>query len=362
MGAGTAIYGVGPDGSVSRCRAKDPAHCRYHKNEDGTTAKHMQLTESQANAMNEAAARANALPETNSLQRARKSEAQSFVRTMTFGLDDTDGEAVYERAMSALKVMGGLGDDARAPVENVDDLLPKSRSVSVSGAGNDPENRAAATKAVYNDEIRDLRESSRDLVGRKLVGGEESMIAYRLKEYAERDMDRKSSANGQSSDPSPAEERALQLLTLNPAASSEVMNDLAGDEKVMKFGAKFIEASPYADEAAKEKAFRTNPANALESRMINPEYVDSALSDATADPANNMDVLNAAMSHPQASPDKAYESYRRLSESKDVTPEQLKHLDWQISLNPNREFRRRIAELDENGDMQVTKDWRTRTE
>lgn len=361
MGAGTAIYGVGPDGSVSRCRAKDPAHCRYHRNDDGTTAKHMQLTESQANAMNEAAARAKALPETNSLQRARKTFAKSYVRTMTFGLDDTDGEAVYERAMSALKAMNRFdGDDAREPVKNVDDLLPRTRSISGSGA-NDPASRVAATKAVYNDEISDLREMSMDLVGFKLVGGEEDMIAARLKEYAARDMDRKSSANGQSSDPSPAEERALQLLTLNPAASSEVMNELAGDEKVMKFGAKFIEASPYADEAAKEKAFRTNPANALESRLINPEYVDSALMDATADPANNMDVLNAAMSHPQASPDKAYESYRRLSESKDVTPEQLKHLDWQISLNPSREFRRRIAELDENGDMQATKDWRART-
>lgn len=354
MGAGTAIYGVRADGSVSRCRAKDPAHCRYHRNDDGTTAKHMQLTESQANAMNEAAARAKVLPETNRLQRARKQYAQSYVRTMTFGLDATDGEAVYERAMSALNAMGGLGDDARAPVENVNDLLPKTRNVS----GSDAERRAAATKAVYNDEISDLRESNRDLVGRKLVGGEERMVADRLKEYAARDMARKSSAHGQSSDPSPAEERALQLLTLNPAASSEVMNELAGDEKVMKFGAKFIEASPYADDAAKEKAFRTNPANALESRMINPEYVNSALEDATADPANNMDVLSAAMNHPQASPDKAYESYRRLSVSKDVTPDQLKHLDWQIALNPNRAFRRRIAELDENGDMQATKDWR----
>lgn len=357
MGAGTAIYGVTSDGSVSRCRAKDPAHCRYHRNDDGTTAKHMQLTESQANAMNEAAARANAMPEANSLQRAAKSDAQGFVKSMTFGLDAMDGEKAYDRAMEALKAMDSLEDDDRVPVENVDELLPRPKSMPRSVAKNDSWGRIAATEDIYEKEISDLREQSWNLTGRKLVGGEERMIADRLKEYADRDLFRQCTQHHQSSDPSPAEEQALLLLTSNPAASSEVMNELAGNEKIMKFGAKFIESSPYADAAAKEKAFRANPANALESPMIDPEYVDSALEAATKDPANNLDVLEAALHNPQASPDKAYESYRRLSKSEDVTPAQLKHLDWQMSLNPNTEFRRRVAELDADGDMQVTKYW-----
>ena len=357
MGAGTAIYGVRSDGSVTRCRAKDPAHCRYHRNDDGTTAKHMQLTESQANAMNEAAARANAMPEANSLQRAAKSDAQGFVKSMTFGLDAMDGEKAYDRAMEALKAMDSLEDDDRVPVENVDELLPRPKSMPRSVAKNDSWGRIAATEDIYEKEISDLREQSWNLTGRKLVGGEERMIADRLKEYADRDLFRQCTQHHQSSDPSPAEEQALLLLTSNPAASSEVMNDLADNEKIMRFGAKFIESSPYADAAAKEKAFRANPANALESPMIDPEYVDSALEAATKDPANNLDVLEAALHTPQASPDKAYESYRRLSKSEDVTPAQLKHLDWQMSLNPNTEFRRRVAELDADGDMQVTKYW-----
>lgn len=355
MGAGTAIYGVTSDGSVSRCRAKDPAHCRYHKNADGTTAKHMQLTEFQANAMNEAAARANAMPENNSLQRATKADAQGFVKSMTFGLDSMDGEKAYARAMEALKAMDGFEDDDRAQVFTVDNLLPEPKSIP--RGVNDSFSRIAATEGIYEDEIRRLRDCSEDLTGRKLVGGEERMVADRLKEYAGRDLYRQGSIHGQSSDPSPAEERALLTLTSNPAASSEVMNELAGNEKIMKFGAKFIESSPYADAAAKEKAFRANPANALESPMIDPEYVDSALDSATEDPANNLDVLEAALRNPQASPDKAYESYKKLSESKDVNSSQLERLDWQMSLNPNTEFRRRVAELDADGDMQVTKHW-----
>lgn len=358
MSAGTAIYGVNPDGSVSRCRAKDPSHCRYHKNNDGTAAKHMQLTESQANAMNEAAARANAMPEGNTLQRAAKADAQGFVKSMTFGLDAMDGEKAYDRAMEALKAMDGFEDDVREPVEAVDDLLPRPKSIPRSVAKDDSFGRISATDDIYEDEIRSLREESEDLTGRKLVGGEERMVADRLKEYADRDIYRQSTIHGQSSDPSPAEERALLTLTSNPAASSEVMNDLADDEKIMKFGAKFIESSPYANAAAKEKAFRTNPANALESPMIDPEYVDSALDAAVDDPANNMDVLKNALRNPQASPDKAYESYKKLSESKDVNSAQLEHLDWQIAMNPNVEFRRKIAEIDTDGALEATRAWK----
>lgn len=355
MANGTAVYGVNPDGSVSRCRAKDPAHCRYHKNSDGTAAKHMRLTEAQANAVNEAAARANAMPESNSLQRSMKADARGAVKNITHDLDSMDGDKAYERAVKAMRAMDGFEDETREPVKMVDDLLPRPKKISIGGSEGD---RILASHAVYEDEISSLRDASRDLTGHKLIGGEERMIADRLKEYAARNIIRSSTSYGASSIPSPAEERALMTLTANPAASSEVMDDLAGNERVMKFGAKFIESSPYADAAAKEKAFKTNPANALESPMIEPKYVNSALDAATADPSNHMDVLENALRNPQASPEKAYESYKSLSGSKDVNTFQLRYLEWQMALNPNPEFRRRVSELDEKGDLQITKDWR----
>ena len=358
MSAGTAIYGVNPDGSVSRCRAKDPAHCRYHKNDDGTAAKHMQLTEIQANAMNEAVHRANAMPEGNSLQCAAKADAQGMVRSITSGLDEwMGGVEAYNKAMSAMKAMDSLEDEYREPIKTVNQILPPVFPT-------DGKNR----NVVVEREIIELRSQDyKNLAGHRLRPEEEGMVYDRLKEYAGRRLERSSVAGyqwelGPAKYPTPAEERALLTLTSNPDASDEVMMKMAGDEEIMSFGAKFIESSPYASEQAKDLAFKTNPIAALESPMLSSKHVNEVLDSSMEDADQHYGELANVMRHPNASPEKVYSAYMALDRSSTSTgvynPNAMRYLDWQIAMNPNTEFRRKIAEMDTDGVLEATRAWR----
>lgn len=368
MSAGTAIYGVNPDGSVSRCRAKDPAHCRYHKNNDGTAAKHMQLTESQANAMNEAAARANAMPEGNALQRAAKADAQGMVRSIASGLDGMmDGDKAYDKAMSAMKAMDSLVEDEyREPIKTVNQILPPVTPTD-----------GKTRNEVVDREISELRSQDyKNLAGHRLRPEEETMVYDRLKEYAGRKIERGSGAvylweDGPAkylpslvytSNPTPAEERALLTLTSNPDASDEVMTKMAGDEEIMSFGAKFVESSPYASEQAKDLAFKTNPIAALESPMLASKHVNEVLDSSMEDADQHYGELVNVMRHPNASPEKVYSAYMALDRSSTSTgvynPNAMRYLDWQIAMNPNVEFRRKIAEMDDDGILEATRAWR----
>lgn len=359
MSAGTAIYGVNPDGSVSRCRAKDPAHCRYHKNNDGTAAKHMQLTASQANAMNEAAARANAMPEGNALQRAAKADAQGMVRSIASGLDGMmDGDKAYDKAMSAMKAMDSLVEDEyREPIKTVNQILPPVTPTD-----------GKTRNEVVDHEISELRSQDyKNLAGHRLHPEEETMVYDRLKEYAGRKIERSSVAgylweDGPAKYPTPAEERALLTLTSNPDASDEVMTKMAGDEEIMSFGAKFIESSPYASEQAKDLAFKTNPIAALESPMLASKHVNEVLDSSMEDADQHYGELVNVMRHPNASPEKVYSAYMALDRSSTSTgvynPNAMRYLDWQIAMNPNVEFRRKIAEMDTDGTLEATRAWR----
>lgn len=358
MSAGTAIYGVNPDGSVSRCRAKDPAHCRYHKNNDGTAAKHMQLTESQANAMNEAAARADAMPEGNSLQCAAKADVQGMVRSITIGLDGMmDGDKAYDKAMSVMKAMDSLEDEYREPIKTVNQILPPVSSTD-----------GKTRNEVMDREISELRSKNyKNLAGHRLHPEEEGMVYDRLKEYAGRKIERSSVAGyqwevGPAKYPTPAEERALLTLTSNPDASDEVMTKMAGDKEIMAFGAKFVESSPYASVRAKDLAFKTNPIAALESPMLASKHVNEFLDSSMEDADQHYGELANVMRHPNASPEKVYSAYMTLNRSSTSTgvynPNAMRYLDWQIAMNPNMEFRRKIAEMDEDGVLEATRAWR----
>lgn len=312
-------YGRNSDGSVSPCHAKPENVGRYGCHH----AEHMELTMKQAQAINEAAAKAAAMPEDNSLQKSKKADYLKLVNSIS----EQDGDKIYDRAMDAIEAMES---ENRFPVQNVDTVLPKT----VIGDKSE----------VEESELSSIRSGKlTNLIGRVLIGDEEKAIGNRLIDYSARKIDRRSN-DGYSYEPTPAEERALVTLTSNPRASHDEMMNLAKNKNVMAFGARFIVNSPYIDDDVKKTAYNTDPDNALESQSLSGNLVNNAVKNTWGKIKDKFKTLHTAFRHPNLDPAVAYNTMNQARH--DLDAQKRGDLEWQLSLNPNPQFQEKLAMLD----------------
>lgn len=313
-------YGRNSDGSVSPCHAKPENVGRYGCHH----AEHMELTMKQAQAINEAAARAASMPEDNSLQKSKKADYLKLVNSIS----EQDGDRIYDRAMDAIEAMES---ENRFPVQNVDTILPEP----VTGD----------RVEVEESELSSIRSGKlTNLIGRVLIGDEEKAIGNRLIDYSARKINRLSN-DGYSYEPTPAEERALATLTSNPRASHDEMMSLAKNKDVMSFGARFIVNSPYVDDDVKKAAYDSSPDNALESQSLSGDLVNNTVKNTWNHRLEEKFMtLHTAFRHPNLDSAVAYNTMNKARH--DFDEQKRGDLEWQLSLNPNPQFQEKLAALD----------------
>lgn len=250
----------------------------------------------------------------------------------------------------------------REPITNVNEVLPAT--VENKPMGMSP---TEWTAYVSNKELAYLMDpNTKDLTGRILLDGESKMIGNELSRYAKRlGVDRRCNG-GFSNEPTPAEERALEILMYNPLADEDnTIKDLVGNADVMRFGARYVINSPYLSIRTKTQAFNTSPENAIESQSLNGVLVNKAITEAqrlsNGSRVTRHRILHAAFHHPHIDPDLAFMVMQNIYNSDEWTPGQKEGFDWQLALNPNPNVARRIAELDWNtpvaDQLMITKNW-----
>ena len=250
----------------------------------------------------------------------------------------------------------------RDPITNVNEVLPAT-------VENKPEwmsNTEWTDHVVYKELAYLMDPNTKDLTGRVLLAGESKMIVTVLDLYAKRlGVDRRANG-GFSNEPTPAEERALEILMYNPLADEDnTIKDLVGNADVMRFGARYVINSPYLSDITKTQAFNTSPENAIESQSLADHLVNKAITEAQRlskdSKVTRHRILHAAFHHPHIDPDLAFMVMQNIKNSNEWTPGQKEGFDWQLALNPNANVARRIAELDRNtpstSQLMITKNW-----
>ena len=250
----------------------------------------------------------------------------------------------------------------REPITNVNEVLPatvENKPVGMSTT-------EWTTHVVYKELAYLMDPNTKDLTGRVLLAGESKMIGNELSRYAKRlGVDRRCNG-GFSNAPTPAEERALEILMYNPLADEDnTIKDLVGNTDVMRFGARYVINSPYLSIRTKTQAFNTSPENAIESQSLADHLVNKAITEAQRlskdSKVTRHRILHAAFHHPHIDPDLAFMVMQNIKNSNEWTPGQKEGFDWQLALNPNANVARRIAELDRNtpstSQLMITKNW-----
>ena len=254
----------------------------------------------------------------------------------------------------------------REPITNVNEVLPAT-------VEDKPEwiNPTEWTAHVFYKELAYLMDpNTKDLTGRVLLDGESKMIGNELDLYAKRlGVDRRTNG-GFSNEPTPAEERALEILMYNPLADEDdTIKDLVGNADVMRFGARYVINSPYLSIRTKTQAFHSSPENAIESQSLDGTLVNKAITDVSLSKDSKVTrhkILHAAFHHPHVNPDLAFMVMQNIKNSDEWTQGQKEGLDWQLALNPSPNVARRIAELDRNtpvaNQLMITKNWEMEVE
>lgn len=347
-------YGLNADGSVSICRAKPENVGRYRC----THADHRYMSPREAQAVNEAAAHANALKTGSNRMTLKKTNRNANAASDQYielvSQISKYSDTIYDDAMTVIRKME---EDYRTPFEDVSDVLP------VNGVFDDrpPHLDGIAWRNEITDrELVFLKSNGRiSLTGHPLISDESRRIVDELRKYAGRDIDRRTDA-GLSMEPTPAEEEALMTLTSNPLAADDPTSDsYVMDKSIMDFGARFVVNSPYMNEEQKGKAFETAPENALESQSLPSDKVNYALTHpdcgAGTKPSRQRIIRNA-LRHPNVDPDTAYETMKNIMDdgNKDWNDRQKNDFDWQLSMNPNPDVAKRIASLDSGTGKRLT--------
>lgn len=282
-----------------------------------------------------------------------KNEYLSFIDELSLESND-----VYSIATLA---MMRRESEYREPITNVNEVLPATVENKPVGMST-----TEWTAYVSNKELAYLLDpNTKDLTGRVLLAGESKMIGNELSRYAQRlGVDRRCNG-GFSNEPTPAEERALEILMYNPLAEEDnTIKDLVSNTDVMRFGARYVVNSPYLSDITKTQAFHSSPENAIESQSLNGALVNKAITDISLSKDSKVTrhrILHAAMHHPHIDPVLAFITMQNIKNSDEWTPGQKDGFDWQLALNPNEEVARRIAELDWNtpvaDQLMITKNW-----
>lgn len=351
--AATKRYGMTPDGRMTECHAKNPDTCPYH-----APGSHKELSQREVDRVNELATRAVQASATPGLKKIGadvkpKQEYLDLINDLV-----TKSQDVYNGAQIA---MMKIESDFRDPVKDVRKVLPTDFGSKPAGMSD-----SEWTADVSNKELSYLMDDkTEDLTGRTLLQGESKLIGDELSSYARRNgIDRRTNG-GFSNEPTPAEERALEILMDNPLAEDdEVVKGLVNDPAVMEFGARYAINSPYLSDTTKTQAFNTAPENAIESQSLDGTLVNKAVSDeglSHGSKTTRHKILHSAMHHPHVDPDLAYKTMKQIQGSDEWTPAQKNGFDWQLAMNPNQEVAKRIAELDkhspESEKLTITKNW-----
>lgn len=246
------VYGMTPSGEITECRAQRPETCRYHVKGSHRS----DLTESQVSVMNQA--HFQAINQQKAMKKTSSGNGNTSEQLKQAFMNGTPQE-VYEKAVDANAKMES---DNRFPV-SVNSMLP---AVS-NGNRND----------VIDSELKFLQnKDTTNLAGHTLIGNEEEEISNRIKEYANRNINRTSS-NGRFDEPTPAEERAAMTFASNPNVSHDKAMELAKDRNVVAFMGSKLVSSPYITDDVKEQVWKTNERTALESQSLSGKYVNESL-------------------------------------------------------------------------------------
>ena len=283
-----------------------------------------------------------------------KNEYISLIDELTLESND-----VYS---SASLTMMRRESEYRAPITTVNEVLPTTVENKPVGMSH----TEWTTHVVYKELAYLMDPNTKDLTGRVLLDGESKMIGNELNLYAKRlGIDRRANG-GFSNEPTPAEERALEILMYNPLADEDnTIKDLVGNADVMRFGARYVINSPHLSIRTKTQAFHSSPENAIESPSLDGSLVNKAITEAqrlsNGSRVTRHKILHAALHHPHIDPDLAFMVMQNIKNSDEWTRGQKEGFDWQLALNPNVNVARRIAELDHNtpesGQLMITKNW-----
>lgn len=251
----------------------------------------------------------------------------------------------------------------REPITTVNEVLPpmdgENKPVGMS-------THEWTAHVVYKELAYLMDPNTKDLTGRILLDGESKMIATVLVSYAQRQWIDRRCNSGFSNEPTPAEERALEILMYNPLADEDdTITTLVSNTNVMRFGARYVINSPYLSDITKTQAFYSSPENAIESQSLSGILVNKAITDiqrlSKDSKVTRHKILHAAFHHPHIDPDLAFTIMQYIKSSDEWTVTQKEGFDWQLALNPNPNVARRIAELDWNtpqsSQLMITKNW-----
>lgn len=304
-------YGRCKDGSMSPCRAKDPAHCPYHTD-------HVDMTPQEADAINEAVKASSNAP--RSLSKGEGSDIHKQVDEL---ISYEDASERYDKAIELIqKIEAG----------NREDYSQQIKAPSLKGN---------STSETDENELKWMASSgveSKLHAGQTLLPDEEKTMMSNLNESIAADPSRK--------DVSPLQEYSLRMLTMNPAQSKDTLDKLVSNDWVANNASKYIIGSPHCTRSQEDTLYKKNPTTALESQRLSASHVNDSLN--VRPTSRNYAELCNALRHPNADPKLAYKKMREAQSSSNLTSAQKQNLEFQMSNNPNPEFHKKVAELDAN--------------
>lgn len=344
-------FGQGKDGTVSRCRAKDPSKCRYH-------VSHSRMTERTAATYNEAIYKANATNYAyddahNHL--SKQSILETYNRTVA-NIDDKEF-ANFNDKMLRYKALAYLNAERAANPSDIVDNLPEA-------------------PATVDDEIRVVQTLDPKNIGVNYSQSEQRQIFNKLVDYSEK---YKTEDDGLENEglnipkASPLQDYGFKMLANDSQLSNdEVQSALVYDCKNYRMAAAaapYFISSPYADEETKKVLFDTYPETCVESCQAPKEYirreVDKEIGGTAIRAVNDRFLVNATKNPniPPKSAAKIYDFYR-LNYNKDpkevdfiskrdegvykLRHEALRQVEQNIRLNPNKTFRTKFAEINKD--------------
>lgn len=343
-------FGQGKDGTVSRCRAKDPSKCRYH-------VKHSRMTERTAATYNEAIYKANATNYSYDDAHNHLSK-QSLLDAYDKNVEQADDKefSTFNDGMLRYEALSYLHAEHVDNSSDVVDNLPE-------------------TPKTVDDEIMVAQTLDSKNIGVSYSQKEQQQIFNKLVDYSEK---YKTENDGLEDDglnipkASPLQDYGFKMLANdthldNHLVQSELVYDCR-NYRMAAAAAPYFMSSPYANETTKRILFDYYPATCVESCQVPKEYirreVDSEL-DTQKGVIQDKFLVNATKNPniPPKSAAKIYDFYR-LNYSKDPKEvdfiskrdedvykfrhEALQQVEQNIRLNPNKTFRTKFAEINKD--------------
>ena len=346
-------FGQSKDGTVSRCRAKDPNNCRYH-------VKHSRMTERTAATYNEAIYKANATnysyDDTHN-HLSKQSLLDTYDKTVT-NVGDKEF-ATFNDGMLRYEALSYLSAERTANPSDIVDNLPE-------------------TPATADDEIRIAQTLDHKNIGVNYSRSEQCKIFNKLVDYSEKyktEDDGLEDEGLNTPKATPLQDYGFKMLANNPQLDNgQVQHELVYDcrnYRMAAAAAPYFISSPYADEETKKVLFNMYPATSVESCQVPKEYirreVDKELGGTAVRAVDDRFLVNVTKNPniPPKSAAKIYDFYRlnygknpeevdfTNSSERDKGVYEMRHkalqqVEQNIRLNPNKTFRTKFAEINNN--------------